>query len=466
MRTLSLSLLLLALVPTTALAQNDAEQKQPEQKQPTDLLKAQPGGLTADRVAERAMSTSFTAKASEQALVAAAARVDASWALFLPRFSFLGRYTRLSDFTVPDINFGGVSIPGSSIFPLILNNWTFQGTIAVPISDYFLRIAQQYSAAGLSRDAAKYDVAAARAKAAADGRVAYYTLLRARGSQVVATQALEDQKTHATDAKNVFTVGRASKADVLRAETAVASAELTVERTKNLVELTEKQIRIAMHEEGDGPITIGEGLDTPPPAFQGNLAQLTAEASTTRMELKSIDANFEAAKKTSSATFNAMFPQFSAVANVLGANPNPRRFPARDEFFPTWDLSLQVTWSPNDILIYKAQSASIDGQAAQLEAQKGAVRDGIALEVTQAYQQMKEAEFAIETSKRELTSAQEAYRVAHELFINGSATSTTLTDAETELTRARLDLLNAQVDVRIARVRLEHAIGRDAKLAP
>ena len=79
---------------------------------------------------------------------------------------------------------------------------------------------------------------------------------------------------------------------------------------------------------------------------------------------------------------------------------------------------------------------------------------------------MKEAEFAMDTSKRELTSAQEAYRVAHELFINGSATSTTLTDAETELTRARLDLLNAQVDARTARVRLDHAVGRDAKLAP
>src|SRR6185436_2679388 len=228
------------------------------------------------RVAERAIATSFTAKASEQALVAAAAKVDASWALFLPRFSFLGRYTRLSDFTVPDIMFApGVSVPGSQLFPLILNNWTFQGTIAVPISDYFLRIAQQYSSAGSSRDAAKFDVAAVRAKAGADGRVAYYTLLRARGSQVVATQVLEDQKTHATDAKNVFTVGRASKADVLRAETAVASAELAVERTKNLVQLTEKQIRIAMHEEGDQPIAIGEGLESPLPAFQGNLQQLT-----------------------------------------------------------------------------------------------------------------------------------------------------------------------------------------------
>jgi outer membrane protein TolC len=90
------------------------------------------------------------------------------------------------------------------------------------------------------------------------------------------------------------------------------------------------------------------------------------------------------------------------------------------------------------------------------------VRDGIELEVTQAWQSIREQDVALESSKRELVSAEEAYRVARELFNNGRATSTTLTDAETELTRARLDALNALVDARIARVRLEHALGRDA----
>jgi outer membrane protein TolC len=42
-------------------------------------------------------------------------------------------------------------------------------------------------------------------------------------------------------------------------------------------------------------------------------------------------------------------------------------------------------------------------------------------------------------------------------------TSTTLTDAETELTRARLQTVNARVDARVARVRLDHALGRDTR---
>jgi outer membrane protein len=56
-----------------------------------------------------------------------------------------------------------------------------------------------------------------------------------------------------------------------------------------------------------------------------------------------------------------------------------------------------------------------------------------------------------------------AYRVARELFNNGRGTSTTLADAESDLTRARLDLLNAKVNARTARIRLEHALGRDVQ---
>jgi outer membrane protein TolC len=55
---------------------------------------------------------------------------------------------------------------------------------------------------------------------------------------------------------------------------------------------------------------------------------------------------------------------------------------------------------------------------------------------------------------------------ARELFNAGRGTSTTLIDAETALAQARFDHLNARVDARIARVRLDHAVGRDAKPVP
>jgi len=54
---------------------------------PTELLQVSPGGLTAAAVGARAAQTSYTAKAADENLRAAAARADAAWSAFLPRLA-------------------------------------------------------------------------------------------------------------------------------------------------------------------------------------------------------------------------------------------------------------------------------------------------------------------------------------------------------------------------------------------
>ncbi|HSO36973.1 MAG TPA: hypothetical protein VLT33_30825, partial [Labilithrix sp.] len=114
------------------------------------------GGLTAEQVGQRSQSTSYQAKAAEQNLAAAGARADQQWTNYLPRVGFTGRYTRLSNFTPPSVTGGGSLVvttadagtlnptpfiaAGSFSFPLVLDNYLAQATIAIPISDYFFRI--------------------------------------------------------------------------------------------------------------------------------------------------------------------------------------------------------------------------------------------------------------------------------------------------------------------------------------
>ncbi|HSQ68423.1 MAG TPA: TolC family protein [Polyangiaceae bacterium] len=470
----------------TAAAPPTAAATATEEEAFNEALKAEPGGLTATAVGKRAGETSYQAKASEEALRGAAARVDAAFYAFLPHLSGVASYTRLSEFTPPAIfNTGGslvgstqnnagpiadpnslVALPSSLFaFPLVFNNWNLQATIVIPITDYFLRINENYTAATHAREAARYDVATARAGSASDGEVAFYNWLRARGALVVAQLALQDQKTHLTDTKNLFTVGNASQVDVLRGETAVSDAELAVVRAQNLLEFTAKQLRVAMHIEDSVPIASGETIDARVlPPVQGNLGSLISEAQSARFEVHSLDANIEAVKAQARFMKAAIYPQITAYGDVIYANPNPRVFPQSDTWFPTWDLGARMTWSPNDIPTSLANSADFASRAAGLEAQKQALRDGIALEVTGAYQTVQAADFAVQSTEKQLTSAREAVRVARELFKAGRVTSTTLTDAETELTRARLSMLNARIDARTARVRLDHALGRDTRL--
>jgi outer membrane protein TolC len=79
----------------------------------------------------------------------------------------------------------------------------------------------------------------------------------------------------------------------------------------------------------------------------------------------------------------------------------------------------------------------------------------------QAYNALREAEVAMQTTQRGLAAAEEGYRVRRELFKNGRATSVELTDSELELFRAGLESINARANMRSARARLIHAVGRD-----
>ena len=459
-----------------------------------DMLAVTPGGITAEQVGARAMATSYTAKSAESLVNAAGQRADAAWTNYLPRLGLTARYTRLSEFTVPSAT-GGSSIIGSNVasgtcvancppgfpggtntnaplvgvsfaFPQIYNQYLTQATIAVPISDYFLRIGKAYTAALQQEEAARFDVMGARAKSYADGKVAYFTWLRARGAVNIAVQSLGVAQAHLKDAQNQFTVGNASKADVLRAETQVAAAELAVERANSGVVLTERQIRVAIHAKEEDNLAPGDPLDAQLPALSKDVKAMVSEAHGARPEMKSIDKNAEAARKQADVFRAGKYPVLSGFGDVTYANPNPRRFPQADEWFPTWSVGAQVTWSPNDFFLAGPNAGDAEARAAALDAQRQAVRDGIEIEVISAYQAAIEAEAAMASTARQLDSALEGYRVARELFNNGRGTATTLIDAEIVLAQTRFDQLNARVDARIARIRLDHALGRDVKANP
>jgi outer membrane protein TolC len=454
----------------------------PEPKIP-DLMAAVPGGITAEQVGVRAAQTSYVAKASEETSYAAEARTDAARAGFLPRLQLTGRYTRLSGFTPPafgsaqfrsvvttdaagtsPVDLANTQASGGVLrFPLVLNQWLAQASLIVPISDYLLRINQNYTAATRQEEAARYDLQAERAKAYSDGKIAYYTWLRSRGSLTVAEQSLAVAKAHLRDSENLFSVGSASKADVLRAQTQVSSAELLVERAKNGITIAERNVRVATHAKEDEKLEPGESIDAQPPAAPRDLRNLVSQAIAARPEVKSIDRNAEATRKLASVQKAGRYPTLTAQGDVIYGNPNPRVFPQRQEGFTTWAISAQITWSPNDVITAGGNAADLDARAAALDAERIATRDAIELEVNQHLTAVLEADFAIQTTTRQLESAEEAYRVARELFTAGRGTSTTLFDAEVALAQARFEHLNAKVDARLARIRLDHALGRDVK---
>ena len=268
--------------------------------------------------------------------------------------------------------------------------------------------------------------------------------------------------------RRLFEVGNLSKADVLRMESQRANTKLLVIRATELELVLREQLRIAMHDTQGVRFTIGEDVraELAPLPFAHDLPELQREAVDRRLEVHAMDATLRALKDQVTLANAGMYPRLDAVLEGTIADPNQRFVPQVDEFKGTFSASVQLTWSPNDLLGARAQGKTADAKLQEVAAQRRQLQDGVRTEVAHALKGVREATAAIQTNAQALVAAEEAYRVRRELFRHGRSTVIEVTDAESELTRARLESIGARVDLRIARVRLLHATGRDIAEPP
>jgi outer membrane protein len=438
-------------------------------------------GLTADEVAKRAVQNSYQVAAKRHAIESADASVDQAKAGFYPALTLSARYTRLSDIDTPNLGTLAAPAPGAPqgpidldttplfavplSFPTILNNYVAQAQITVPLSDYLLRTSRAVKGASRVKNASELDERATKLSVARDARVAYYQWIRVQGFAFIGAQSVAQANGHLVDANNAFRAGLISKADVLRAQSGVKSAELFQERANSNVQLATLRLRVLMRDQAGKQYDVGENILAPVALMPGTSSEEAAyrEATQQRLELKLLRENESALRDQAAVTRAGNYPRLDASAAGQYSNPNPRYFPQEDKFHGTWEASIVLSWTPTAIFGVQSGARSIEAKAAELAAQRQALLDGLQLEVAQALSAERDARFAVAVSQQALAASDEGYRVRRDLFRSGRATLVEVTDAETELTRARLELVNAHVDLRIAQVELSHVLGRDAK---
>jgi outer membrane protein TolC len=464
-------------------------------------LAPQPGGLTPEEAGKIAAKTKHSVRGKQADLEVASARVDQAFVNYFPRLTVSATYTRLSN--VPGFALGGggynlvlangsgpitvgpcdaatpagpqcalgadkkPALSQSTSFPAILNSTSFVASLSVPVSDYIFRISQGYSAASHSEKGKRLELQAETLQAAADAKIAYYNWLRAKGSVVVTKQSVDQSRAHVADANKTFTVGLISKADVLRLEAQLAGAQQAEAETSALSMLTEEQLRIVLSLPADQPLAIGaDVMHEQAAAPTETLAALQDQAMSRRLEIRALDETDLSLKETVNLARAGYLPRLDLFADATMANPNQRVFPSVDSFTGTWDAGARLSWTLNDSFVASGATAEARARVASLAEQKGILRDGLRLEVVSAYADMQKSVATIDASERQLTASEESLRVRNELFKNGKATSVELVDAEAEVTRARLGRLNARIGLAVARVRLDHATGRDVAPRP
>jgi outer membrane protein TolC len=495
----------LVLTASSAYAQRAREPEAPPLPTLPPSLMPQPGGLTADRVAERALRSSAQLRAAHANTEAAdSARTEAAMAM-IPNIALSARYTRLSPIDQPTIgspnptplllgaptaaglrvpcvgangtvsqgtfdvvsgrsicgptDLGAIQSPPAALrFPVILDSFALRGSITVPITDIPFRLARVYEAAGLQHQARRFDEEAARSQVATEARVAWYAWLRALGSAAVAEQGAESARHHRDDLLRFVEAGTVARVELMRVEAQVAETERLVIAAREGAALGEMRLRQVMHMAPTERIVIGEPLETPP-APTGALQDLLNRAWHDRPELASLERQIRALDANLSATRAGYYPSLAGVFNVDIANPNQRFIPQSPTFNTTWDATLQLSWSPTAVAQTSATVNRIVAQREAVRAQLVALREGLELEVRNAWMSVQNGQASIAAAQRQVAAAEESYRVRRERFLAGSSVSSDLTDAELDLLRARLGLVNASIDFREGIARLRRAVG-------
>jgi outer membrane protein TolC len=129
-------------------------------------------------------------------------------------------------------------------------------------------------------------------------------------------------------------------------------------------------------------------------------------------------------------------------------------------FKDSWDISVSASfdiWNWGTT-IHQTQQA----QAQYEQARDGLdlLKDGITLEVTQSYLNLKQASEKISVAKQAVEQAEENYRVTHDKFKLGLASNSDLIDAEVAQLQAKTNYTQTLVDFELAQAKLVKSLGK------
>ncbi|MFT3926462.1 MAG: TolC family protein [Myxococcales bacterium] len=459
---------------------------------PTSVV-VQPGGLTSQDVAGRAVQASASLSQKRAELEAANARMQATRRQLVPQLTVKGSYTRLSPLTT---NFGNGFMVGaghegmittgpcpgpaagtncvldsagdpvqagrtSITFPT--NNYALNASVIIPLSDSLFRFSHALAVASKDRDAANYALEAERLKVRSDARVLYFNWVRTHGQVSIAAQACQQTQARLVEAKTAFELGALSQADVLKVEALVANALRALQDTETGRELARRQLAIVMDDHAASDYQVGEEVPSADAkdADLGSDDELVNGALARRLELKSVEASARSLTHAVASLKVTRAPRVDAVGQVDYGNPNQRYFPPTPVWRVTWSVGLVASWNLSDAYVAGGRVREVVAKREALLAQGEQVAEGIAREIAGAQAAVKSARAALAAADVNLGAQQEGYRVASEAFALGKVTATDLVDAESDLFNARLGLLDGRIDMAIALIRLEHALGND-----
>lgn len=289
---------------------------------------------------------------------------------------------------------------------------------------------------------------------------AYYALLNADADVKSATSAQTVAQTAKDTAQKKFKAGAVAKADVLKAETTLASRELELERAKNNREIAKGTLLTKLSFPANQEIEI----ENMPSAF-GNAAEnksvdeLIELAQKHRPALLKATANKDAAWHRRNSAFLRNLPTISANGELRWGDDNISGVlsPSSDRLNGQIGIRVSMPLFAGFANMYGVRAAAANYDSAK--EQERAAYDNATLDIFTAYQNYKTAQKVLTQSQALLKSATESEHVTAGMYKVGRATMLDWQQAQSELVDAQKQNNAAQYDLFTKRAAVALAIG-------
>lgn len=279
---------------------------------------------------------------------------------------------------------------------------------------------------------------------------AYYGLLQARKNRDVALETVKQFEQHLLQAKGFYEVGTKPKFDVTKAEVDLSNARLNVIRAENALRIARVNLNNALGLPDAPEYEIEDSLSFQ--RYEIRLDDAIKRAYENRPDLKSIIAKKNAAEFSIELVKKDYYPILSGNADYSWSG---ERFPLNHG----WDVGVTVTFPIFSGFLTKYQVNEARSNLNVLKANEESLRQGIFLEVQQAYLNLHEAEERISTAEIAVRQAEENLELAKGRYAAGVGNPIEVTDAMVAYSNAKTAYIQALYDHKVAQASLEKAMG-------
>lgn len=426
------------------------------------VASAQPSGppppirLTLDEAIARGLAASHRLADLEARHDGADAVASQRHAALLPQVAAQAGYMRTNH-----VDTFGVALPNAPlkvIYPDVPDNYRTRLDVQYPIYTAG-RLDALERAARAEAQASLEDLAAARADLRLEITRAYWALVTAGEALGVVDESLARMDAHVLDVRHQLDAGLVPPDALSSAEAQRSRQRMLTIQARATREIAESDLaRLVGLEPGAAvdPAAVFEPPQPEPTAF----LSLVADARDHRPERTALTRRIGAATDRVNAASAGVKPVVAAGGGVDYARPNPRIFPRAEEWKPSWDASVNLTWSLFDGGRVHAEVAEASALRRSAQARLADFDNSLTAEVRQRTVDLNASLAAVDAAADAIRAAEDARRAVGDRFKAGVATSTDVLDAQVALLQARLDRVQAVAAARLAEARLARALGR------